>query len=77
MSVFQNLLIGETSPPMTLKSGATSEGNSGAGAGLHDGIIGDPILTSPILTGDVVGASILTIVMCGLAVIGSAWMINE
>jgi mannan endo-1,6-alpha-mannosidase len=76
MSVFQNLLIGNAKPPLTLGSGATSKGDAGAGAGSADDELDNPILTNPILTADKVGASILTILCCGLAAVGSVWMVS-
>ena len=84
LSVFQSLLIQSANPPVTLVTGGTSQGN-GTGGGWGSGRVQstmpwlanpwhDPALSKEMGVGDTVGAAILTVLSCGLALGGLGWM---
>ncbi|KAJ6437413.1 glycosylhydrolase family 76-2 protein [Purpureocillium lavendulum] len=73
LAAVQSLLIGKAKPPTTSKTGGTSKGNPGGGSG--DGKIEKD--AKPVTTGDKVGASIVTILMLGLACGMFGWMSIE
>ncbi|OAQ61801.1 glycosylhydrolase family 76-2 protein [Pochonia chlamydosporia 170] len=73
LAAVQSLLIGKGKPPVTHTSGGTSKGNPDGGAG--DGSVMPK--EKPVTTGDKVGASIVTILLLGLAVGVFGWMSFE
>ena len=76
MSVFQNNLIKNAAPPVTLAKGGTSQSDPTAGTGTGSGsTILDPSLTNPVTTGDKAGAGILTFLSLILIIGGTSWMV--
>lgn len=74
LEAIQNVLIKNLDPPVTLKTGGTSKGDPNAG--------GTPDETfhptwKVITTGDRAGAGILTTLMLGGMIGGSAWLVWE
>lgn len=72
LSAFQSLLISQAEPPLTHKSGGTSV--SDPEAGLESTDFESWIHDRPMTTGDVVGASLLTVLGCGLPVLTALFM---
>lgn len=73
LAAVQSLLMLEGKPPVTSSSGGTSKGDPNAGNG------GDDILKKlkPVTAGDKVGASIVTILLLGMACGMFGWMSVE
>ena len=74
MSVFQNNLIGDAKPPVTLTKGGTSSSDPGAGAGSQN-LAADPNSVNAPTTGDKAGAGILTFLSIMLVIGGTSWVI--
>ena len=68
------ITVDDLSPPLTLKTGATSKGNPNAGTGVTTEDTGSPWLTKPITTGDKAGAGILTALLLAYTVGGAYWL---
>lgn len=86
MSAFQSLLIQSARAPVTLVTGGTSRGN-GTGGGWGSGRVQgtgpwstdpwhDPALSKVMGMGDTVGAALLTVASCLLALGSVLWMIK-
>ncbi|KAK2760001.1 hydrolase 76 protein [Arachnomyces sp. PD_36] len=74
LEAIQSLLIGNIGPPLTTKTGATSEGDANAGSEPDNAFYPD---WKPITTADKAGAGILTTLLLGGMLAGSAWLVWE
>jgi mannan endo-1,6-alpha-mannosidase len=70
LAAVQSLLIGKAKAPVTESSGGTSKGNPNGGKGDGSGMR----KKKPVTAGDKVGASIVTILLLGLAGGMFGWM---
>lgn len=74
MSIFQNLLIGTVSAPVTLMKGGTSVSDPDAGNGDDTDLIEDSVLTDPITMADRAGAWIMTVLALAIMLGISFWI---
>ena len=86
LSVFQSLLIGQTKAPLTLATGAQSQGDGGGGgygggrlatSAIFAGNWHDPALDKIINIGDKAGAGLLTIISVSLVCATLRWIVSS
>lgn len=74
LEAIQSVLITKIDPPLTLKTGGTSKGDPNAGSSNDGNNLPD---FKPITTADKAGAGILTTLLLGGMLGGSAWLVWE
>jgi hypothetical protein len=73
LSVIQANLITQVRGPLSSNSGGTSKGDPSAGTSETNN---NPVHFDPVTTGDKAGAAILTILVLGLTIGGSWWLVS-
>ena len=74
LEAIQSVLVPDIDPPYTDKNGGTSEGDASAGSDTTENLL--PTY-KPITTADKAGAGIVTALLLGGMIGGSAWLVFE